>query len=177
MSGFKVLEDNYEIIKSEYEQIKDDLIDWHQNHLYSEKDGWKVYPIFSYPKGEDCKGFTEKVPQTANLIRNNIKHYSTAGFSRLKAGEVIQPHVGRQGIFLRYHLGIDVPNGDCGLKCDNKIHRWENGKSFVFDDRLEHSAWNKTNQDRIILLIDYVPNSISESERVMYMRKKLKISI
>ena len=33
----------------------------------------------------------------------------------------------------------------------------QEGKAFVFDDRKLHHVWNRTSQDRIILIIDFIP--------------------
>ena len=32
--------------------------------------------------------------------------------------------------------------------------KWEVGVPLIFDDTYEHSVWNNTNQDRVILLFD-----------------------
>jgi aspartyl/asparaginyl beta-hydroxylase (cupin superfamily) len=79
------------------------------------------------------------------------------GFSRLRAGHVIPPHEGLQLNFLRCHLGLDVPQGDIGMDVAGETFRWQEGKAFVFDDRKLHHVWNRTSQDRIILIIDFIP--------------------
>lgn len=186
IEDFKIIEDNYEIIKSEYLKVEKELVEWPQTDLHG--GGWKVFPIFSLGgvlrwetnRSPICRdsniakrveGFSEKTPKTADLIEKNVRNLGSVGFSRLPAGEKIKPHLGYQGDFLRYHMGIDVPDGDCGLECNGKTYRWENGKSFIFDDRLEHRAWNNTEKDRIILIIDFIP----ETQLMMKgLRKKLK---
>ena len=32
---------------------------------------------------------------------------------------------------------------------------WEEGKSFVFDDTYHHEVWNDTEDDRVILLVQF----------------------
>jgi beta-hydroxylase len=69
----------------------------------------------------------------------------------------VVPHRGYQGEFLRCHLGLEVPAGDCALRVGGEVRRWAEGRSLVFDDRLEHDAWNLTPHERVVLLIDFVP--------------------
>lgn len=155
MPGFKKIEENYEKIKKEFEQVQDKMIDWFEKDLYSDN-GWSVYPIYNWPHGEENEDFIKNVPFTASLIKKHLPNHKAAAFSRLRANSYIDPHTGYQSDYLRYHLGINVPKGDCALKCEDEIYKWENGKSFIFDDRKMHEAWNRTNQDRIILIIDFV---------------------
>ena len=57
------------------------------------------------------------------------------------------------------HLGLIIPEGDLGLRSLEETRGWEEGGVFIFDDRLEHEAWNRTEEDRVVLLIDFVPES------------------
>lgn len=151
---FRCIEENYEKIKNEFLQVQNKMGNWIEPHLYN-KDGWNVYPIYDWPSGDEMEEFTYRVPFTASLIKKCVPNHGGVCFSRLKAHSYIKPHKGIESKFLRYHLGIDVPYGDCTLKCSDKIIKWENGKSFIFDDRKTHEAWNRTNQDRIVLIIDF----------------------
>lgn len=79
---------------------------------------------------------------------------TTAGFSCLAAGTHIVLHVGYTNTVLRCHLGLIVPD-DCALRVGNQTNNWVEGKCFVFDDTVEHEAWNHGDKARIILLIDF----------------------
>jgi beta-hydroxylase len=148
-----VFEKHWKKIREEYETVKEELLPWYQDWLNPEKK-WFVYPIFSWPEGKQYPQ-TNKVPFTANLIKELIPKHGAAGFSVMRAGAHIPPHEGLQANFLRCHLGIDIPEGDTALRVEDTIHKWENGKAFVFDDRVTHEAWNKTDRDRVVLLVDY----------------------
>ena len=64
--------------------------------------------------------------------------------------------MGVQGEYLRMHLGLEVPKGDLGLNSQSHgAFVWEKGKAFYFDDRLMHEAWNRTNETRVILIVDF----------------------
>lgn len=155
MQDFEGLESHFSVIKEEYESIKDKMGNYPETFLYN-NGGWKVFPIFDWPSGELIKDTSKLIPKTTELIKKYVPNHGTASFSNLKPNTKIKPHKGYQGNFLRYHLGIDVPEGNCGLVCERKIYRWENGKSFIFDDRKLHHAWNNTKQDRVILIIDFI---------------------
>ena len=154
-SFIKQFEDNWQEIYNEYLQINKLLTDWNEQHLYGK--GWEVFGLFDFPNGNEIIENAQLCPITASLIKDNIKNNGAAGFSKLSAGTVIKPHCGYQGDYLRMHLGLDIPIGDCGLRAGDQIYRWSQGKTFVFDDRLMHDAWNKTNYDRVVLIVDFVP--------------------
>jgi ornithine lipid ester-linked acyl 2-hydroxylase len=154
MQDFRSLEANFSTIKKEYEQIKNSMLNYPETNLYNNA-GWEVFPIFNWPHGEIIEETSKLLPETTKLIEKYVPNHKSASFSRLKPKTIIKPHMGHQGDFLRYHLGIDVYEGNCGLRSEGKVYRWENGKSFVFDDRKVHSAWNKSSKDRVILIIDF----------------------
>ena len=77
----------------------------------------------------------------------------SAGFSLLGAGARIHPHQGYTASVYRFHLGIKVPP-ECGLQVADKVKTWTEGKVLAFDDTSVHSAWNKSDCDRALLLVD-----------------------
>ena len=152
----KVLEDNWETILEEYRSVADDVIPWPEKELNPEEN-WKVYPIYDWPSGDVSTNYAEKVPFTASLIKKHVPTHGAAGFSRLPANNFIPPHEGFNGEFLRVHLGLIIPEGDLGFKVVEEFFTWEEGKCQVFDDRPRHYAWNSTDGDRVILMLDFVP--------------------
>jgi beta-hydroxylase len=150
----KEFEENWIEIKSEYEAAKERLIDWPQNEIYNE--GWKTFAIFEWPSGRELIGGSI-CPVLKRLIKSYVPSHGAVGFSRLGPGTVIEPHSGFDGDFLRMHLALQVPKGDCALRCNKEKIKWKEGKAFVFDDRLEHEAWNRTHNERVVLIVDFVP--------------------
>jgi len=102
---------------------------------------------------KNCK----KCPKTWKLLRkiNNKEKIVIAGFSLLKHGSSIPPHVDEKGPECKvFHIGLSVPESKkCLLIVDKKVIFHENGKLIEFDDRVEHSALNATNEDRLILYV------------------------
>jgi beta-hydroxylase len=151
------LESHWSCIYQEYQNIEEHLVDWVERELYGE--GWRVYPLFQFPGGEPIAEHVSRCPLTAALVREHFPRHGAAGFSVLRPQTRIQPHQGFQGNSLRCHLGLRVPAGDCALTVNDMTRQWQNGKVLVFDDRFWHEAWNLTPEDRVILLVDFVPDS------------------
>jgi aspartate beta-hydroxylase len=76
----------------------------------------------------------------------------------------IAAHRGPTNLRLRCHLGIVVPEGDCGIRVGDELGRWEQGRCIVFDDRYDHEAWNHTAAERIVLIVDLWHPGISADE-------------
>jgi beta-hydroxylase len=79
-------------------------------------------------------------------------------FSILAPGKRIPPHVGPYKGVLRYHLALKVPEPAerCGITVNGVTKHWEEGKSLVFDDVWEHSAWNETDDTRVVMFVDFI---------------------
>ena len=90
-------------------------------------------------------------------------------FSRLKAGSKIPPHNGMINTRLICHLPLIVP-ADCGLRVGNDVRQCETGKVWLFDDTVEHEAWNNSNEDRIILIFEVWKPELSEEEKGLVTR-------
>ncbi len=49
----------------------------------------------------------------------------------------------------------------------NETRPWKMGETWVFDDTIEHEAWNDADEDRVILIFDIWNPFLSESERAL----------
>lgn len=87
-------------------------------------------------------------------------------FSLLRPGAHIPPHTGVVNVRLICHLPVIVPDG-CELRVGNETRAWEEGKAWVFDDSINHEAWNRSDKPRVILLFDIWRPELSEDERRM----------
>jgi Aspartyl/Asparaginyl beta-hydroxylase len=88
----------------------------------------------------------------------------TPMFSLLKPGARIPPHHGAINCRLICHLPLVVP-GNGALRVGNQTRLWERGKLLIFDDSIEHEAWNDAASDRIVLIFDIWHPMVSEAER------------
>jgi aspartyl/asparaginyl beta-hydroxylase (cupin superfamily) len=74
--------------------------------------------------------------------------------------------VGVSNVRLVTHLPLIVPPG-CGFRVGNDTREWVPGKAWVFDDTIEHEAWNDGDQLRVVLIFDIWHPHLSEAERAM----------
>ncbi len=85
-------------------------------------------------------------------------------FSILAPGTHIQPHHGMLNTRLIVHLPLIVPP-DCALRVGNHTRTVEAGKLMIFDDSIEHEAWNNSNAPRAILLFEIWHPELTAAER------------
>jgi aspartate beta-hydroxylase len=87
-------------------------------------------------------------------------------FSLLRPGARIRPHHGFTNVRLICHLPLIVP-GKCGLRVGNEARVWREGELVIFDDSIEHEAWNSSDELRVILLFDIWRPELSQKERAL----------
>ncbi|RIX32739.1 aspartyl/asparaginyl beta-hydroxylase domain-containing protein [Sphingomonas edaphi] len=87
-----------------------------------------------------------------------------AMFSLLAPRTRIPPHTGVANIRLVCHLPLIVPP-DCGFRVGATTVEWREGEAFVFDDTIEHEAWNSSDQLRVVFICDLWVPQLSERER------------
>jgi aspartyl/asparaginyl beta-hydroxylase (cupin superfamily) len=85
-------------------------------------------------------------------------------FSLLRPGARIPPHTGILNTRLICHLPLVVPPR-CGFRVGNETREWVEGKAWVFDDTVEHEAWNFSDRTRVILLFEVWQPDLTASER------------
>ena len=85
-------------------------------------------------------------------------------FSLLRPGARIPPHTGMVNTRLICHLPLIVPPG-CGFRVGNETREWVEGRAWVFDDTIEHEAWNLSQQSRVILLFEVWLPELTAVER------------
>jgi len=87
-------------------------------------------------------------------------------FSLLRPGAHIHPHHGFMNTRLICHLPLIVP-GKCSFRVGNETREWREGEVLIFDDTIEHEAWNSSNELRVILLFDVWRPELSAEERLL----------
>jgi aspartate beta-hydroxylase len=87
-------------------------------------------------------------------------------FSLLRPGTRIRPHHGYTNARLICHLPLIVP-GDCALRVGSRTHSWREGELVIFDDTIEHEAWNLSKELRVVLLFDVWRPELTDRERLL----------
>ncbi|MFX8824823.1 aspartyl/asparaginyl beta-hydroxylase domain-containing protein, partial [Acinetobacter baumannii] len=64
------------------------------------------------------------------------------------------PHRGIGPNVLRAHFGLICPEG-CRFRVGSEERRWRDGEFLVFDDTLDHEAWNESDRPRVVFHIDF----------------------
>lgn len=128
---------------------------------------WNAF--FLWKDGERVDKHCELCPQTAALVdKIPMIDIPTLGptvlFSVLKPHAHIPAHTGSTNVRLIAHLPLIVPPG-CRFRVGNETREWREGKAWVFDDTIDHEAWNDSDQIRVIAMIDIWNPYLSEAER------------
>ncbi|HEX8621345.1 MAG TPA: aspartyl/asparaginyl beta-hydroxylase domain-containing protein [Allosphingosinicella sp.] len=87
-----------------------------------------------------------------------------AMFSLLAPRTRIPAHTGVANTRLVCHLPLIVPPG-CGFRVGAETRPWEPGRAFVFDDTIEHEAWNDSGELRVVFIFDVWAWALSDAER------------
>ena len=85
-------------------------------------------------------------------------------FSILAPHTHIPPHNGMLNTRLICHLPLIVPDG-CRLRVGAEVRDVRAGEVLLFDDSIEHEAWNDSDAPRAILLFEVWRPELTEAER------------
>ena len=113
----------------------------------------------------------ERCPQTAALLESlplcrQDGMAPTAVFSALQPHTHIPAHTGSSNVRLLTHLPLILP-GPARFRVGNTVRDWKMGQAWVFDDTIEHEAWNDADQMRVILIFDIWNPALSEGEQAL----------
>jgi aspartate beta-hydroxylase len=75
----------------------------------------------------------------------------------------IEPHCAPNNLRIRCHLGMIVPEG-CEIRVRDQTRSWEEGKCLILDDSFDHEVWNRSDRTRVILLVDFWHQDLTELE-------------
>jgi aspartate beta-hydroxylase len=126
---------------------------------------WDV--VFFYERGRRHDDICLACPVTTRGIDSYPAVRTLAGLiyvSRMRPATDIAAHRGPTNLRVRCHLGVKVPDGDCAIRVGEETRRWQQGRCLVFDDHFEHEAWNHTDEDRIVLIVDLWHPGLSATE-------------
>jgi aspartyl/asparaginyl beta-hydroxylase (cupin superfamily) len=164
------IEENWTVIRDELRALLADRVRIPSFHEISpeqlfitQDDKWKTYMLYAYGRKipENCI----RCPETTRLLET-IPGMKTAFFSILGPRKHIPQHRGPYTGVLRYHLGLIVPRQKeaCRIRVDSQVAHWEEGRSVVFDDTYMHEVWNETDEERVVLFVDFtrpLPSPVS----------------
>ena len=79
-----------------------------------------------------------------------------AAFALLGPGAHVAMRRGTTKALLTCHLGLAVPrDGDARMRVRDRIVRWAEGETLIFDDTYPHELWNEAAAARIVLRLRF----------------------
>jgi aspartyl/asparaginyl beta-hydroxylase (cupin superfamily) len=140
------------------------LDQWHElNHSTR----WGAFHLYLAGQRveENCRLCPQTLAALAELPQPQMPKRSPAAmFSALQPRTHIPPHTGVANTRLVVHLPLIVPEG-CGFRVGNEVREWCQGEAWIFDDTIEHEAWNRGENARVILICDVWNPYLSVVER------------
>ncbi len=143
---------------------------------------WKIFYLWAM--GERAEPNASRCPKTSALIAG-LPNVFQAFFSILEPGKSIPAHEGPYCGYLRYHLGLIVPEeSPPQLRIHDQHYTWQERQSVLFDDSWDHEVINNSPGERVVLIVDVlrpmplpqamVNRGVALAARYVYGRKVLR---
>lgn len=133
---------------------------------------WTAFHL--YRGGEPVPENLARCSQTAEALKLiDAVHLAgtcpNAMFSVLAPKAKIPPHHGESNARLVAHLPLVVPD-NCLFRVGYDNRRWAEGEVLIFDDTIEHEAWNDSDEIRVVMIFDVWNPLLSHEERLIVQR-------
>lgn len=137
---------------------------------------WKIGPL-KYERHDEVMDISliideaqgKKWPTAYELVKEFGKDCQSSTYSVLMPHSKIDRHTGpenKTGEFIRIHIPLIVPAGDLFLECLGEEITWDD--VWGFNNQLTHSAYNNTDEYRLVFLIDLRRTAIGLDPGVSY---------
>lgn len=145
-------------LRANWTAIRDEALDippLGEAGLATVGEGGEARAVVLYGHGQAIAPNLARCPHTAAAVAR-IPGLDTAVFSILAPGAQIPAHRGMTKGLVTCHLGLIVPrDGDVRMRVHDRIVRWAEGETLVFDDTYRHAVWNDTSGTRVVLLLQF----------------------
>lgn len=138
---------------------------------------WSALDLFK--DGVKNQQLADVFPSTFRLIES-LPLYSLdqqpfeVFFSLLKPQQTIKAHYGQSNHALTVHLPLAVPE-NCFLEVAGEKHYWRENELVVFDDSFKHSAYNQSEQLRIVMIFSiWHPDLNLEEQEAIQLSFKIR---
>jgi aspartyl/asparaginyl beta-hydroxylase (cupin superfamily)/Flp pilus assembly protein TadD len=118
---------------------------------------WSAY--FLWNQSRPNAAHIARCPVTARTLEEAVPRCRvhgrapTAFFSILDPNTRIPAHTGITNTRCTVHLPLIVPP-NCGFRVGASTREWVSDRAWVFDDTIEHEAWNLSDTPRAVLIFD-----------------------
>ena len=176
MTDIKALVSGSQTILDEYQknthnpEVAKLWMDWDSD--WEHDANWQVLPVY-VSEGILAERYGGELDWRDNMLRLwsylaktwdltfscfDLDRVDLVAFSRLRGGETLKEHSHDNKGHLIFHMGVEIPHGDVGITTSFGKHQWKEPQEWVlFDDNENHSAWNRTPDDRVIFYVDFLP--------------------
>jgi aspartyl/asparaginyl beta-hydroxylase (cupin superfamily) len=153
--------------------IKKELLEYLKNNqlegyfissMVSRPESWKTISITTWGI-EQYKN--QKYFPITNALVKKYPQIVSASFNLLEPNSRILPHCGDTNTIYRCHLGLEIPGGKphCGLTVRSETREWQSGKWLIFMDAYMHEAFNLTDKNRLIFVVDVVRDEFIDKKK------------
>jgi len=164
------LERNIPVIQDEVlkylKQGETKFVPYFNKSLTKDNSSWKTLSFKFW--GNNLPVY-DQIPITKKLL-SKVPNLTSVGLSKLESGKEIMPHSGDSNAIIRCHLPIKIPNElpECGIVVKGEKRGWSEDKLIMFCDAQEHSAFNFSSEERIVLIFDFLRSDFKkEKNRIL----------
>mmetsp|Transcript_33510 Transcript_33510/g.105892 ORF Transcript_33510/g.105892 Transcript_33510/m.105892 type:complete len:271 (+) Transcript_33510:164-976(+) len=130
-------------------------------------EGWSAVRL--QRMGEWRTENTAAFPETTAILKGLDIPFAVRGimFARQVPGSGVAPHSDARNFILTAHLGLKVPEDPtkAWMQVGAERRNWEENKAVIFDTSFEHSTGNESDEERVVLIIDFWHPDLSLPER------------
>ncbi|ARV60174.1 hypothetical protein BZZ01_17435 [Nostocales cyanobacterium HT-58-2] len=134
-------------------------------HPSLKEDDWGEFILWK--EGKFTEAGLSLFPKTVKVVselESFLIPFGQVVFFVLKPGVTLPPHHDASNIDITCQLGLIIPE-NCGIRVGDETRNWIRGKVLFFDHSFEHEAWNKSQQARVVLLLDLCHPELTKIER------------
>eukprot|EP00667_Euglena_gracilis_P005144 EG_transcript_5175 len=160
------LEEQWKTIQAELKKAVDSGDEWvvdqkHEGWIFPNRHGgsdaygpeWKILNIME--RGQWNEASMRLFPETCRILREAEIPLMEAEFACLPAESYITPHSDGWNFMLTAHLPLLLPRRSSayGLSVGDCTTKWKEGELLLFDSSFLHEAYNRSMEDRYVLLL------------------------
>ena len=159
-------------LESRFAEIKAEAMNVKPSSFFEEAEdigrtgSWQVCMFYEQGRRNDV--VSDQCPATTAVLERHDSVRRSAGLiylSKLAPRTHVVAHQARGNMRLRCHLALSIPQGDCAIRVADEVRHWQEGRCMIFDDSFEHEVWNRTDETRLVLLVDLWHPDFTETER------------
>lgn len=128
--------------------------DWRAIRDEARGDGWR--DVMLWQRGQAVTALADHFPATAQVL-DQIPGLHAACFAMVTPETHVPVRQGLTKGLITCHLGLAVPrDGDVRMRLHDRMVRWAEGETLLFDDTYDHAIWNEASGPRVVLQVQFV---------------------